>query len=154
MRKCRLKEISTSHSAVSDSLWSHGLYSPWNSPGQTIGVGSISLLQEIFPTQGLNPGLLNCRQILYQLSHKGSSRVLEWVAYPFSKGSSRPRNRNGVSCIAGRFFTNWATRESLAVNTGINPHWGSKRIPKVFGLWTSSPWRASSWFQPWLRACL
>jgi len=45
--------------------------SPWNSPGQT-RVGSLSLLQRIFPTQGSNPGLPHCRQILYQLSHKGS----------------------------------------------------------------------------------
>ena len=51
----------------------HGPYSPWNSPGQNTGVGSLSLLQGIFPTQGSNPGLLHCRQILYQLSHKGSS---------------------------------------------------------------------------------
>ena len=50
----------------------HGLYSPWNSPGQNTEVGSLSLLQRIFPTQGLNPGLQHCRHILYQLSHKGS----------------------------------------------------------------------------------
>ena len=56
-------------------------------------VGSLSLLQGIFPTQGWNPGLLHCRQILYQLSHKGSLRILERVAYPFSSGSSQPRNR-------------------------------------------------------------
>ena len=60
-----------SHSVVSDSLRPHGLYSPWSSPGQNTGVGSLSLLQRIFPTQGLNPGLPHCRQILYQLSHKG-----------------------------------------------------------------------------------
>ena len=48
------------------SLWPHGLYSPWNSPGQNTGVGSHSLLQGIFPTQGLNPCLLHCRWILYQ----------------------------------------------------------------------------------------
>ena len=48
------------------------------------------LLHGIFPTQGLNPGLLHCRQILYQLSHQGSPRILEWVAYPFSRGSSQP----------------------------------------------------------------
>ena len=48
--------------------------------------------QGILPTQGLNPGLLHCRWILYQLSHKGNPRILEWVAYPFSRGSSRPRN--------------------------------------------------------------
>ena len=51
-------------------------------------VGSLSLLQGIFPTQGLNPGFPHCRQILYQQSHKGSPRILKWVAYPFSSGSS------------------------------------------------------------------
>ena len=50
--------------------------------------GNLSLLQGIFPTQGSNLGLPYCRQILYQLSHKGSPRKLEWVAYPFSSGSS------------------------------------------------------------------
>ena len=49
-----------------------GLFSPWDSPGQNTGVGSLSLLQGIFPTQGLNPGLLHCRWILHQLSHEGS----------------------------------------------------------------------------------
>ena len=63
---------SESHSVVSDSLWPHGLYSPWNSPGQNTGVGSLSPLQGIFPTQGSNPDLPHCRRILYQLSHKGS----------------------------------------------------------------------------------
>jgi len=51
-------------------------------------LGSLSLLQGILPTQGLNPGLPHCRQILYQLSLNGSPRILEWVAYPFSRGSS------------------------------------------------------------------
>ena len=131
---------------MSDSLRPHGLYGPWNSPGQNTGAGSLSLLQGIFPTQGIkprspalrvdslpaepqgkpkntglgslcllqgifptqgsNPGLPHCGWILYQLSHKGSSRILEWVAYPFSRGSSRPRNQTGVSCVTGRFFTN------------------------------------------------
>ena len=54
---------SESHSVVSESLGSHGLYSPWNSPGQNTGVDSFSLLQGIFLTQGLNPGLLQCRQM-------------------------------------------------------------------------------------------
>ena len=100
---------------MSDSLWSHGLYCPWNSSGQNTGVGSFSLLHGIFPTQGLSPGFPRCRQILYQLSHQGSPRILEWVAYPFSSGSSWPRNRTGVSCITGRFFTNWAIREASLV---------------------------------------
>ena len=54
-----------------------GLYSPWNSPDQDTGVGSLSLLQRIFPTQGSNPSLLHCRQILYQLSHNGSPSLRE-----------------------------------------------------------------------------
>ena len=45
-----------------------------------------------FSTQGLNPGLPHCRQILFHLSHQGSPRILEWVAYPFSSGSSQHRN--------------------------------------------------------------
>ena len=61
--------VCESHSVVSDSLQPHGLCSPWNSPGQNTGVGSCSLHQGIFPTQGLNPGLLHCSQILYQLSY-------------------------------------------------------------------------------------
>ena len=103
--------ISESLSVVSDSLQPHGIYSPWTSPGQNTGMGSLSLLQGIFPTQGLNPSLPHCRQNLYCLSHQGSPRILEWVAYPFSRGSSRPRNQTGVSCIAGGFFTTWAIRE-------------------------------------------
>ena len=93
---------------MSNSLQPHGLYSPWNSPSQNTGVGSRSLLQWIFPTQGSNPGLPHCRWILYQLSHKESPRTLEWVAYPFSRVSSWPRNRTRVSCITGRFFTHYA----------------------------------------------
>ena len=83
---------SESHSVMSNSLRPHGLYSPWNSPGQNTGVGSLSLLQGIFPTQGSNPDLPHCRWILYPLSHKGSPRILEWVAYPFSSRSSWPKN--------------------------------------------------------------
>ena len=70
-------------------------HSCWNSPGQNIRVGSLFLLQGIFPTQGWNPGLPHCRRLLYQLSHQGSPRILEWIAYPFSSGSSWPRNKMG-----------------------------------------------------------
>ena len=68
---------------VSDSMWLHRLDGTWNSPGQNTGVGSLSLLQRIFPNQGS------------------------------SSESSRPRNRMGVSYIAGGFFNSWATREAL-----------------------------------------
>ena len=64
-----------SHSVVSDSLQPYGLYSPWNSPGQNTGVGSLSLLRGIFLTQELNRDLLHCRQILYQLNYEGSSKT-------------------------------------------------------------------------------
>ena len=67
-----IQNQSESHSVVSDSLWLHGLCTPWNFPGQNTGVSSLSLLQGILPTQGSNPGLLHCRRILYQLSHKGN----------------------------------------------------------------------------------
>ena len=67
------------------------LYSPWNSPGQNSGVGSLSLLQVLFPTQGSDPGLPHCRQILYQLSHKGSLRILEWVKWSEMKSLSHVR---------------------------------------------------------------
>ena len=71
----------------------HGLYRPWNSPGQNTGVGSLSLPF----SRGSNPGLPHCRQV-------GSPRILEWVVYPFSSRSSRPRDRTRVSCIACRFL--------------------------------------------------
>ena len=102
---------------------------PQGKPKNT-GVGSLSLLQGIFLTQGLNLGLLHCGQILYHLSHQGRSKVkvkvaqscpilcmglyspwdspgqnLEWVAFPFSRGSSQPRDRTQAFRIAGRFFT-------------------------------------------------
>ena len=82
-----------------------------NFPGKNT-YGCHALLQRIFPTQGLNPSLPHCRQILYGLSHKGSPGILVWVAYPFSRGSSWPRNWTGVSCIAGGFTTSWATRKA------------------------------------------
>ena len=94
--------------------------SPWNSPGQNTGVGSLSLLQGIFPIQGSNPGLPHCRWILYQLSHKGNPRILEWVAYPFTSRSSHTRNWTRVSCIVGGFFTNWAIREALNIYVHLN----------------------------------
>ena len=99
---------------MSNPLQPLGLYSPWNSPDQNTRVGSHSLLQRILPNQGSNPGLLHCRQILYQMTHQGSPRILEWVTYPFSIKSSWPKNWTRESNQnVGVFFTSWATRESL-----------------------------------------
>ena len=73
--------MKVTQSCLTHSLGPHGLYSPWNSPGQNTGMGSLSLLQGIFPIQGLNPGLLHCRWILYQLSHKGSPQSVKSEDY-------------------------------------------------------------------------
>ena len=120
--------LKVSCSVTSNSLQPHGLYSPWNSPDQNAGADSLSLLQGIFTTQGSNPGLPHCGQMPYQLSHQGSPRILEWVAYPFSRGSSRPRDQIRVSCIAGGFFNNWAimgqtTPHLSAPQVGLSLNW-------------------------------
>ena len=100
-----------------------------DSPGKNTGVGCHTLLQGIFPTQGLNPCLPHCRWILYHLSHQGSPRILEWVAYPLSRGTSQARNRTRVSCIAGGFFTSSAT-------IGYTPIQNKKfKRKKLFLIW-------------------
>ena len=101
---------SESHLVVSDSFQSHGLLhgSPWILQARILECVAIPFSQGIFPTQRSNPGLLHCRQILCQLNHQGSPRILEWVAYPFWSRSSQPKNRTGVSCIADGFSTSWA----------------------------------------------
>ena len=75
-----------------------GLLCPWNSPGKNIGVGSRSLLQGIFLTQGLSPGLLHCRQTLYPLSHQGSP----WVAltHPKSPPALPATNQSGKDGVS------------------------------------------------------
>ena len=158
-----MKSTTESCSTVSDSLWPHELYSPWNSPSQNTGVGSLSLLQGIFPTQGLNLGLPHCKQTLYHLSYQGKlkytyifishtyislcsemsggggglvdfcnpmdhslpgssvpgilqARIWSELLFP-SPGNLQPpppcpavRDQTWVSCIGGRFFTDWATK--------------------------------------------
>ena len=86
---------SESRSVVSDSLWPHRLYSPWSSPGQNTGVGSLSLLQGIFPTQESNWGLLHYSWILYQLSYQGSPKDV-FSACPW------PRNLNSLLSLSGQ----------------------------------------------------
>ena len=76
--KIKKKERKWRCSVISDSSWLHGLetirlLSPWNFPGKSTGVGCHFLFHQIFPNQGSNPGLLHCRQMLYRLSHQGSS---------------------------------------------------------------------------------
>ena len=92
-----------------------------DSPGKNIRVGCLAFLQGIFPT----PCIKYTRSSTLQADSLSSEppespRILEWVAYPFSRGSSQPRNQTGISCIAGRFFTSWVTREAL--NISRNTH--------------------------------
>ena len=77
MRLKHCNHESQSRSVMPDPLWPHGLCSPWHSSGQNTGVGSVSLLQGIFPTQGSNPGFPHCTWILYQLSHQESPIMLQ-----------------------------------------------------------------------------
>ena len=98
---------SESRSVVSNSLWPHGLYSPWNSPGQDTEVGII----------------------------------LEWVIYPFSRESSRPRDRTGVFLIAGRFFTNsYQGRPLFRACDVLNKDTGA-------ALWPFAPWPLGMWWK-------
>ena len=114
-------------------VW-HGLSSPWNSPGLNTGVGSLSLLQGIFPIQGLNPGLQPCRWILYKLRHQGGTRIHEWKIYPFSSRSSQPRNETRISGIAGRFVTSWTTREVLKEKTNKIKFISYKILNHILGI--------------------
>ena len=123
------------------------------SPGENAGVCCHTLLQGIFPTQGSNPRLLHCKRILYHLSHQGSPRILEWVAYPSSRGSSWPRNRTGISCIASGFFTSWATREApesvlLFLNTSLTRNQteeSSNCWQRALGLEWALEWGGPEW---------
>ena len=86
---------------------------PWNSPGQNTGVGILPFLSPgDFPNLGTEPGSPTLQADSLPAESQGRPGTLEWVAYPFSRGSSQPRNRTRVFCIAGGFFTNWAIREA------------------------------------------
>ena len=112
-----LENESESHSVVSDSVTPVEFSRPEYWSGWPLH------LQGISPTQGSNPGLPHCRWILYQLNHRGSPKILQWVAYPFSSGSSWPLgSQTGISCTAGRFFTNWAITEALFSSYSVVSH--------------------------------
>ena len=80
---------SKSHPVVFDSLWPHGLYSPWNSPGQKSGVGSLSLLQGIFPTQGSNPGLLHCRRFFTSWATREELKLIQSFEWKFGNNLTK-----------------------------------------------------------------
>ena len=153
---------SESRSLVSDSLWPCGRNRPWNSPGQNIGVGSLSLLQGIFPTQGSTPGLLHYRWILYQLSHKGSPiqpkdtpfpvlnqsivpcpvlTVASWSAYRFLRRLVR-WSGIPISLTIFHIFL-WSTQsKALAQSVKQMFFWNSL----AFFLWSSGCWQFDLWY--------
>ena len=100
------------HPVVSNCLWPHGLYSPWNSPDQNTVVGSLSLLQGIFPNPGIEPRSpsLQVDSLLAEPQRKPKNTGVGSLS--LLQQSSWPRDGTGVSCIAGWFFTKWAIRES------------------------------------------
>ena len=119
-------------SVVSNSVQPCGLQPtrllcPRDSPGKNTGGGCHALIQGIFLTQASNPGLPHCRKILYHLSHQGSPRILEWVAYSFSRGSSRPWDQTQVSRTASGLSIDWATREALS-----STHPAANSLFKIF----------------------
>ena len=107
------------HSVVPDSLWPHGLYSPWNSPGQDTGVGNLSLLQWIILTQESNWGLLHCRQILYQLSYQGSPASLKFKFLNFCSvftvrfQKKRKKERKKTNGHTASSYDQWAPSAGL-----------------------------------------
>ena len=132
-----------SHSVMSNSLWPHGLQharlpcpslspwvclnlcplSQWWLPTISSSVDPFSSCPQSFPTsmkvKVTQSCLTLCDPMDYTVHGILQARVLEWVAYPFSSGSSRPRNWTGASCIADRFFTNWAIREDPSKHQGL-----------------------------------
>ena len=96
-----------SHSVMSDFLQPHGLQParrlcPWNSPGKNTGVGFHSLLQGMFLTQGLNLGLLHCRQLLYHLSHNQITK--EEIKKERTKKSQISRKKNFLMAKVSPFL--------------------------------------------------
>ena len=119
---------------MSNSSWPHGLQlvrglCPWNSPGQNTGVGSRSLLQRIFPTQGSNPGLLHCRWILFTIRitgkpkniEVGSLSPLQWIFPTQGLNPGLPHCRQILYCLS---------------------HWGSPQ----FGVFLSKTFHSLSFY--------
>ena len=128
---------------------------PWDFPGKSTGVGYHFLLQRIFPTQGLNPGLLHCRQILHQLSHQGSPKPVVKVAHNFRplgltqciSLETRPRDNTPVPNFCSSLI-------ALTFHVLLPPHspfYNPMALTRVWGLITSVATRPSilAWRIPW-----
>ena len=100
-------------------LWTAAprLLCPWGFSRQGYWRGSSGALLRDLPDPGIEQRSPTLQADSLQSEPPGKPRILEWVAYPFSRGSSQPRDQTQVSHISGRFFTSWVTRE--AKNTGV-----------------------------------
>ena len=128
---------------MSNSLRPHGMWParllcPWDSPGRDTRVGCHALPQGIFPTQGSNPGLPHCRQILYHLSRQENPRILEWIAHPSSRGTSRPRDLNRGLLHCRRILYQLSHQGSIAA---------AVTSPLIRGE-LAAPWDKLSWTDP------
>ena len=100
--------------SVSDSLWRHGVYSPWNSPGQNTGVGSRSFsMGSSQPRNRSRSPTLQADSL--PAKPPGNPKNTGVGSLFLLQRSSGPRKRTGVSCIAGGFFTSWATSEAIQI---------------------------------------
>ena len=138
------KWVSESLSVLSDSLQPHGLQTPWNSPGQNTGVGSLSLLQGIFSTQGSNPSLLHWRWILYPWTEEPGglqSMVSQRVGQDWTTKHNNNRALTGRAGVPGTPshppFPHWTcslpTRKEFQLL--LQEYWGLYDIKIVF-CWT------------------
>ena len=131
--KCKLKVRRSQESFIIKESWDSfitKLYPTlcdlmdYSTPGSSVSftISEWKLVTHLYPTV-CNP--LDCSLPVSSVHEILQARILKWVAIPFSRGSSRPRNRNRVSCIVGKFFTNWATREAhyLSEFAQIHVHW-------------------------------
>ena len=121
---------------------------PWDSPGQGTGVGSHSLLQRIFPTQWLNPGLLHCRQILYRLSHQGSPKAVKGTSQGTNMGNrvkrGPPRKKHNWK-RAPQPKTEVQTREGSprvyrGASARTDPQLATRKLPTREPLWLAGGW--------------
>ena len=119
LTKEKKRSVCVSHSVMSDSLRTHQLWVPmlpWNSPGKNTGVDCHFLFQGVYlgPRIKTRSPTLQADSLPTEPAEK--PRRVEWVAYPFFRGTFQLRNQTGVSCTVGRFFTSWATQEAQNKN--------------------------------------
>ena len=133
---------------MSDSLWPHGLNSSWNSPGQNTGCGWPFPSPRDLPNPGVEPKSPTLQTDSLPAEPQGKSRILEWVAYPFSRGSSQPGNWTGVSCIAGGFFFYQLSYEGSPLRAEVLHKVRSTPVPEVRGPGWSHPPAARKPYPP------